>query len=321
MVLLLACSGFFSACETSLLSISRIQLKRMRDEFPKRFERIQFLLNRPTALVATIMIGNEFANVLMSALMADFYDRHFDSVATVTMVNLCTILPLIIIFGEITPRILAIKANMTTANFVLPVVWIAYKVTLPIRFFIELIVNNVIKMLPFRHGEIKPLPEEDFLLMIEDSKSKGAIHAKEKELIENVFELDDDTASDLLKPLNSITTVYADEKVSSLLPVIRSHYTPRIPVLGNTPNHVVGVIHIKDVLGHANREILEVKAKHLMREPMVVPPSISVEVLFKRMRQFRNHLAIVAKDGDAENALGVITMEDVLNQLFGELWK
>lgn len=257
----------------------------------------------------------------MASIMTSFYDKHFDNWAQVTIVNLCTVLPLIVIFGEITPRVFALRANLKTANFVLPVVWLAYRITLPIRTVIESLVNIVLRMLPIDRKGAEAFKEEDFLLMLEDSKSRGAIQAKEQELIENVFELDDETAKDLMRPLDSVTTVHKEEKVSTIVPIIKSTYMPRIPVMGSSPKHVVGILHIKDVIGHAHREIMDIKAKHLMKDPLVVDPDLNIEVLFKRMRQFRNHLAIVAPDENAKQAIGVVTMEDVLNQVFGELWQ
>ncbi len=315
--LLLLCSGIFSSSETAFFSLNKIQLTEIRDKFPRQYAWISHLLERPTSLVATLMIGNEMANVLLANILATFYNRQFDSWLTITVVNLCTALPLIIIFGEITPRVFAAKANVRASRYLAPLVWLLYWFSWPLRIIIELLVNSLSRLLGIKHQSMGKISEDDFLNVVEDSKSKGAIGESEQELIENVFELDDDKSSDIATPMKDYFTVQKDEFIHDLIPNILAEGFRRTPVVGDFPNEVVGVLYTKDLLTHAHREEEEIRVSHLMKDPVFVDPNMPVENLFKRLRQLRIHIAFVSSDERTVD--GVVTMKTILEQIFGEL--
>ncbi len=262
------------------------------------------------------MIGNECANVFLSNVLATYYNKHFDSWLTITIINLCTALPLIII-AEITPRIFAAKANIRASRFLAPLVWLLYWISAPLRIFIELVVNSLSKLLGVKHSEMSEISEDDFLNVVEDSKSKGAIGESEQELIENVFELDDDHASEIAVPVKEYFTIHKEDFIHDLIPKILGHGYRRIPVIGDFPNEVVGVLYTKDLLTYAHRDEEEIAVSHLMRDPVFVDPSMPVENLFKRLRQLRIHIAFLSKD--EKTVEGVVTMSTILEQIFGEL--
>jgi putative hemolysin len=132
--LLLSISALFSLAETSFFSLSKVNLKELETKSPLVFARIKHMLDHPSRLVATALIGNECANVLISNILAQFYNRHFDSWTLITAVNLFTVLPMIVIFGEITPKVIAAQKSVAMAKFTSPFVWISYKLFFPLRF-------------------------------------------------------------------------------------------------------------------------------------------------------------------------------------------
>lgn len=315
--LLLACSATFSSTETSFFSLGRVHLKELEAKHPRQYAGIRFLLERPASLVATLMIGNEAANVVISNILAAYFNSRFDSWVTITLINVSVALPLIIIFGEVTPRIFAAKFNTTFARFLYPIVWVAYRVTFPVRILIEGFVNGASKLLGMKPVAAQPVSEEEFLHALEDSKSKGAIGDSEKELIENVFDLDDEQVREVATPIKSFLTVHKDDKIRDIIPAVIEKEELRIPVIGDFPNEVVGVLYMKDMLTLAHREEDDVRVSHLMKEPIFVEPGMSVDVLFKRLRQLKTHIAFVAPDN--RTVSGVVTMDDILEEIFGEL--
>ena len=316
---LLFCSSIFSSSETSFLSLNRIQLRELEESSPRRYQKIRFLLDRPTSLIVTIMIGNECANVIISHVLASYYHSMFDSWPKMILLNICTAVPLIVIFGEITPRIIAAKANIGTAKLLVPLVWLFYRISLPIRIFIEIFVNSISRWLGIPQSKIGKINEEDFLYVVEDSKSKGAIGDSEKELIHNVFELDDDTALEISTPLKDFLCFHVDDDIEVIIPQVKESKLARIPIIGDFPNQIIGVLYTKDLLVHAHRTDERLKAKNLMKEPMFVQENVAVEALFKRMRQQRIHIVFVNTENNT--TVGVITMDDVLDQIFGEIWQ
>lgn len=319
MFLVILCA-FFSGTETALFSLSRFQLRQLRQTNIERFNRVRFLLDRPAALVATALLGNELASVLLSHLTARFYDGLALKTWQVTVVNLLTVVPVMLVFGEITPKVIGAKANITVLNLFLPLFWWFYRLSFPLRFLIEHSVNLLTK--PIRRRQVpkdEQVKEEDIRALLDEGKKKGAIQGVEQDIIENLFDIDDDKVSDLATPLSKCMIVHQDDSPKTVIDRLKREFFARIPVVGDHPDRVVGVLYAKDLLNYINRDEQEMRVRALMKDPLVVEPGMKAEVLFRRFRQLKRHIAVIEdKQG---RTLGVITMEDLLEQMFGELWE
>lgn len=312
-------AAFFSASETAFFSLSRFQLRQLKQKNPDRFEKIRYLLDRPAALVATVLLGNELTNVLISSIFASYYESLNLSPLWITALNLITVMPIIMIFGEITPKVMGAKANLAVANLFLPPLWIFYRVSFPVRFFlentVELLTRPIRRQQPKREDNIK---EEDIRILLEDGKKKGAIHSIEQDIIENLFEIDDDKVIELATPLRDCLVVRQDDSPKMVIERLNRDFYARIPVRGDQPDQIIGILYAKDLLNYITRDEQEMKIRSLMKEPLFVDSNMKAEVLFRRFRQLKRHIAIV-KDKSGK-AVAVITMEDILEQMFGELW-
>lgn len=317
---LLSVAAFFSASETALFSLSRFQLRQLKQKSPEKFARVKHLLDRPAALVATVLLGNELANVLTSHLLANFYEGLRLSSFQVTAINLVTVLPMIMLFGEITPKVLAAKANLAFTHSLLTPLWWFYKGSFPVRFVLENFVNFLSRGFRKRasvgEGQIR---EDDILQLLEEGKKKGAIHSVEQDIIENLFEIDDDGVLELATPLGECLTTHVDDSPKAVIEKLNKNFHSRIPVRGEKPGEIVGILYAKDLLNYINRDDQEMKVRHLMKEPLFVPAHMKVEVVFRRLRQMKKHIAVV--EDRAGRAIAVVTMEDILEQMFGELWE
>lgn len=319
LAVLICVSGFFSAAETSFFGLSKLGLKDLETRSPRAAKRIRHLLEKPTRLVATCLIGNECANVLISNVTANYYAKHLDSWTTITAVNLLTVVPLIVIVGEITPKVIAARQPQAIARATAAPTWFFFRLFMPVRLLIEFSVNSFTRLFGIKHRDIEDIDEEDFLEMLEDSRHSGAIGESEKELIENIFELDDDKAQDISEPLDRYLCVHRDSFVQDLLQKIREQEAYRIPVIGDFPNQVVGVLYTKDLLQHAHRPDEQTRVQQLMKEPLFIEPTAPLEKVFRRMRQLRVHIAFLATEDRA--VVGVVRMEDILDHIFGEIWE
>lgn len=319
-IFLVLVAGFFSASETALFSLTRFHLRQLKQRSQERFERVKYLLDRPTALVATVLLGNELTNVFISNLIANYYDDLSLSPTYVTIFNLLTVMPVIMIFGEITPKVIGAKANLALMPLLLPPLWWFYRISFPLRFILENIVNLITRPIRKRSGKSsEQIKEEDIKMLLEDGKKKGAIRSKEQDMIQNVFEIDDDAVAELATPLKDCLVVHQDDSPKSVIEKLNNNFFARIPVRGDRFDQILGIVYAKDLLNYINRHEQEMKVRHLMKEPLFVDSNMKVEVLFRRLRQMKKHIAIVEdKQG---KVLGVVTMEDILDQLFGELWE
>lgn len=317
---LLAISAFFSGTETALFSLSRFQLRQLRQEHADRFERVRFLLDRPAALVATALLGNELANVLLSHLTTRFYESLALRAWQVTLVNLATVIPITLVLGEITPKVIGAKANISFLSVCLSPFWWFYRLSFPLRFLLEHTVNLLTRPLRRRAPKKEEMvKEEDIRLLLDEGKKKGAIHSMEQDIIENLFEIDDDKVIELATPLRDCMTVNLEDTPKAVIERLKRRFHARIPVLGDAADQVVGILYAKDLLNYINRDEQEMCVRDLMKDPLTVDPGMKAEVLFRRFRQLKRHIAVIEDRGG--RCLGVITMEDLLEQMFGELWE
>jgi putative hemolysin len=321
LIALLVFAAYFSAAETALFSLSRIQLRQLKQKAPKAFENARYFLDRPAGFVATVLLGNELSNLLISSLMASYFSQFNLSPFYLTVVNLITVMPLIMIFAEITPKVLGVKANVTFAQHFQGPLWLFYRLSFPIRFFLEGMVNLITR--PFlRKIRMKSDPqigEADVLSMLEEGKKKGAIHNIEHDIIENLFEIDDERVMDMMTPLTECFTVGPDELLSTVVTKLKIDFWPRIPVFDPIEKSIVGILYAKDLLKHLRSEDGVMRVKEVMKEPLVIEPFMKGEALFKRLRQMKRHIAVVVDNKD--RPLGIVTMEDLLEQIFGDLWR
>jgi putative hemolysin len=319
-VVLVAICAFFSGTETALFSLSRFQLRQLKQANQIRFDRVRFLLDRPAALVATALLGNELANVLLSFLTARFYESVTRRAWMVTLANLVTVMPIMLVFGEITPKVIGAKANLAFLAVCLEPFWWFYRLSFPLRFLIENAVNLLTRPLRRRVAvKEEAVNEEDIRMLLDEGKKKGVIHSVEQDMIENIFDIDDDKIYDLATPLRDCMTVHQDDSPKDVIERLKRRFYARIPVIGERPDQVVGILYAKDLLNYINRDDQEMRARDLMKDPLVIEPQMKPEVLFRRFRQLKRHIGVIqSRDG---RALAVITMEDLLEQMFGELWE
>lgn len=319
-LILLAMSAFFSGTETALFSLSRFQLRQLRQDHAVRFQRVRFLLDRPAALVATALLGNELANVLLSHLTTRYWEGHQLRAWQVTAVNLVTVIPITLVFGEITPKVMGAKANLQFLSGCLSPFWWFYRVSFPLRFVLEHTVNFLTRPLRRRQPEKEEVvKEEDIRMLLDEGKKKGAIHSVEQDIIENLFEIDDDKVIELATPLRECMTVSQEDTPKAVIERLKRRFHARIPVLGENAEQVVGILYAKDLLNYINRDEQEMTVRDLMKDPLVVDPGMKAEVLFRRFRQMKRHIAVI--EDRSGRCVGVITMEDLLEQMFGELWE
>ncbi|MGE3263469.1 MAG: hemolysin family protein [Bacteriovoracia bacterium] len=319
-VFLITLCAFFSASETAFFSLSRFQLRQLKQKNPDVFSRIRHLLDHPSAFVATVLLGNELTNVFISNLLASFYQRQQFTPFWITVVNLVTVMPIILIFGEITPKVIGAKANTTVATLFITPFWWFYRAAFPVRFFLEHAVEFLTRRLRKRHPKNdEPINEDDIRTLLEDGKRKGAIHSVEQDIIENLFEIDDDKVIDLATPLQECFTVLQDDSPKRVIDKLGKNFYARIPVIGEEKSKVVGILYAKDLLNYISRDEQEMTVRDLMKEPLTVEPQMKAETLFRRFRQLKRHIAVI--ENKAGISIAVITMEDILEQMFGELWE
>lgn len=324
---LLACSAYLSSTEVALFSLSRFQLRSLKEQFSKTHRKVKRLLGDPSGVLITILVLNEIVNISFSALVASHVSRSTELETwrlpgippwmMHTFFGVIIATPLLLIVGEITPKVIAARGNRIVALLNTSLMGVLYDVLKPIRFAL----TSLIHAFRVRSGAAKDsvLKESDFMMMVEEGHREGAIEASELELIKNVFELDDTSIADLYTPMSEVTTLSATLSVRDAISAFRTFRYSRIPVMGAQRGQVIGILYTKDLLhSRLEKDVSTEPIANFVRKPLIVSPEMRLNSLFRKFKQQRLHMAIVKREDGP--VLGVITMSDVLNALFEDLF-
>ncbi|KFB68388.1 hemolysin family protein [Candidatus Accumulibacter vicinus] len=317
-VILLGFSGFFSSTETSLFSLSSFQLDQMRAAKNPRIELIERLRSEPRRLIVTILIGNEFVNVSASVISAAMVIHLFG--AENEMINLLVMVPILLLFGEITPKVLAIRNNVAFANFECrPIALVASLIT-PLREVIRYIADFFITLIVGKQRSQGNLVTEDMIrTLVHDAVGEGALDSQEAQYIEKIFDFGNKTLRDLMRPRSDIQFLSADLPVAELLAQIKATRQSRYPVYKGRRDAILGILYARDLLGVdlARLERDPQGFRKLLRQPHFFPESKPAVELFHTFRQRKLSFALVVDEYGG--VTGLVTMEDLLECVFGEI--
>ncbi|MFH1874249.1 MAG: hemolysin family protein [Pseudomonadota bacterium] len=321
-IILLVCSAFFSLSETALFSLSRVQVHKFRHSKSHAAQTVVQCLRKPRDWLATILIGNELANVLISIIGAAIVNHYFKaSVQTQTLVAIAVITPVVLVLGEIIPKNLAMRFSLKLATAVIIPLSLFHQLVKPFRFVLRKIADGIVIVLGGSSEKLPPMVmEEEFRHLVDLGKKEGVIVEEERKMIHNVFEFSDKTVLTIMTPFDQIFTISSDIEHEALLNEIRLTQFSRIPVYEGHRNNIIGILHMRDLFGfHRQRQAGHAQnLRSILRKPLFVKPDTQLEKLLENFQQERNLMAIVQDQGQV---LGLVTMDDLLEEIFGEMEK
>jgi CBS domain containing-hemolysin-like protein len=318
-----------SASEVAIFSLSRLQLRFLKENFRSAYDRIRFLLNDPSGVLITILVTNEIVNVLLSVYVTQFVQSmHITNSflglsAWVLELILATLITafLILFFCEISPKVIANKMNRLVAPLTVRFLYFFYRRLFFVRMFFRFLLKLLhVYKVSDKSQNTKNLvfQEADLLYLAAKAEKEGTIGLDEGHLIRKVFALDDIFVSSVMHEFNSEVALSADQTLQDAYVLIKVHKMPRIPVLSYDRSEVLGILYTKDLLNippeYASQPVL-----NFVRKPFFVEASMQLSALFRQFKSRKTHIAIVnAVNGQAK---GYITMEDILNCLFVNLFE
>lgn len=316
LVLLVIGSGFFSASETALTSLSRIRLRNMVDEKVKHADKIQKLLDNPSKLLSTILVGNNLVNngasALTTALAIQLFDGNAGSGAGVATAIITVV---ILIFGEITPKTIAAQKSEKVALCVVNVIAFCDWLFTPVVAVLNVVTGAFARLVGCDAKKDRPtITEAELRTILNVSHEEGVLEKEERTMIDNVFNFGDFKAKDAMTPRTDIMAVSTEATYEEFCAVVREERFSRIPVYEEDLDNIVGVLYVKDVfLGGAEG----FTPKKYMREPFFTYESKSLAELFAQMRADRLAISIVLDEYGG--TAGLITMEDLVEEIVGEI--
>ena len=318
LVVLILLSGFFSASETALTSFKTIDLEDVEKTSKKTAHLLKKWLKSPNEILTGMLLGNNIVNILASSIAtAIAINRMGNSPRSLAIVTgVMTIL--ILIFGEITPKIMA-KNNSK---------WFSKLVMGPMYYF-GLLMKPIVKILMWTSiligrilgVEVKSenlmFTEEDLISFVNVGEAEGIIEEEEKEMIHSIVGLGETNAKEIMTPRTSMFAVEGNKTLNDIwIEMIEVGFS-RIPVYEETIDNIIGVLYTKDVLNYLKEHSTETKVKDLVREAYFVPETKSIIEILKEFKSKKVHIAIVLDEYGGIG--GVVTIEDLLEEIVGEI--
>ncbi len=317
--LFLLLAAMFAAAEAALFSLSRTQLESLRETRPAVYRRIRDLINSPEVLLSTVIVGNEFLNILIGTFVATIIGAQFSHLDTkfTILISVLTSSSLLLTFSEVLPKIIAFRMPLIVASvLVYPMSW-AHTLLTPIRKVFLGISSGILKLAGVRTTATQAVTEKDFLTLVEAGAESGSLDRDEKEMIINVFNFSDITVSSIMTPWSRVFHLHDDLSVEDLLARVKQGGFSRVPLLSRLNNEVIGILYAKELL----KLLLspEPTRKADIIDKAVFPPYIvsthkKISKLFREFKQKKVHFALVVDEYGRH--LGAVTLEDVLNALF-----
>lgn len=332
-LILIFLNAFFAATEIAVISINEKKVRALAEEGDKKAAKMLKIIEEPTRFLSTIQIGITLAGFLGSAFAADNFaegfsakiiktfsisEKYTSTVNTVSVVLITIILSYFtLILGELVPKRIAMKHKEKLANGVCGIISFLAAALRPIIWFLTVSTNAVLRLIGIDPREKdEPVSEEDIVLMLDAGADEGSLNENDIEYIKNVFKLDTLTAENVMTSRKSIVSVSLDSTDKEIMEIIDEEGYSRIPVFDDDIDHIVGILHTRDYL--IKRTEPDFDLKSMLHQPEYVPETVSLDSLFKDMQKTHTHMVIVVNEY-GETA-GIVTMEDILEELVGEIW-
>ena len=312
MAVCLAMSAYFSATETAFSSLNKTRLKVLADNGNKRAALALKLAENYDRLISTILIGNNIVNITIASVgTLLFVELYGDVGATISTVVVTLV---VLLFGEITPKSIAKDAPERFAMFSAPFIRLWIWALTPLNFLFtqcKKLISRFIKT----DGNAK-MSHEELLLFMEDVEQDGGIDENEGELLRNALEFGDLTAAEILTHRIELEAVDIHESHEEIAKAFTQSRFSRLLVYRDTIDQVVGVLHQKDF--YINGKMTDQPISQIMTEPLFVYQHTKIRDILKTLQHQKSHIAVVVDDFGG--TLGIVTMEDILEELVGEIW-
>ncbi len=314
--ILVSLSAFFSASEMALSSINKVRIKTMAENGDKRAAKVLDLTERFDRTLSVILIGNNIVNIAASSILTVFATSLFGAGGVAIATAIATVV--ILVFGEITPKCIAKEKSEALALVVSPALSLLITLLYPLALiFVKL--QGLISRLAGADKSQPMVTEQELMNIIETSEEEGVIDEQRSELMQSALTFDDTTVQEVLTPrvdLTAINIAYPPEKVREI--VLTERFS-RIPVFEKNLDNIIGILHTRDYL----EAMLEKGAPPenittLLAKPLYVHKTQRIASLLNDFRRERVHIAIVTDDFGG--TMGIVSMEDVLEELVGEIW-
>lgn len=332
LAILIFLNAYFAASEISYISLNDAKIEKQAKEGNKKAKQIKKMLKTPSKFLATIQIGITLAGFLSSAFASDAFAEKLAPILyqvmpflslgvwkAISIILITIILSFFtLVFGELVPKRLAMKHYEKIAFGTIGVIRAISIVTSPFVKLLTNVTNGISKLFGVEENEEELVTEEEIKMMVDQGEEKGTIKEEERELINNVFEFNDITVSEIMRHRKDIFAVDINISKEELLEEIseEEYRYSRIPVYDETIDEIKGILYVKDVLKNINKKTF--KVKNVIKDAYFISQNRLINEVFKEMQKNKTQIAIIIDEYGG--TAGLITMEDILEELVGDIY-
>lgn len=312
---LLLLSSFFSASETAYFSLTQAQVRSMtRNKIPGS-DLVRHLKSHPQDLLSTILIGNNLVNLFTASYATVVATNYFESAAIGIATGVTTVF--ILIFGEIIPKSIAYSKNESIARFASRPLWLLRWVFSPLIWGLRLIHKALFRL--FKIREDARVTEEEIRTVARLGVEHGTIDYREHEMLERVFRFDDTSVREVMTPLYRVILLNGNVPVEQIAHFVSHDGHSRYPVYEGDEGNIVGYIHINDMMKALHSDDRDRPVGTFAQKIVSVKETTSIERVFRRLNRDHSHIALVRSKGATRSVIGIVTMEDIVEELVGEI--
>lgn len=332
LLILILLNAFFAASEIAFISLNDAKIEKQAKEGNKKAKQIEKMLKEPSKFLSTIQIGITLAGFLSSAFASDAFAERLAPILynvmpfislgiwkSISIILITIILSFFtIVFGELVPKRLAMKHYEKISFATIGVIRIISVITAPFVKLLTVITNAISKIFGVGENEEESVTEEEIKMMVDQGEEKGTIQEEEKELINKVFEFNDITVSEVMRHRKDIFAVDINISGDELMHELskEEYRYSRIPVYDETIDEIKGVLYVKDILKNIGKKSF--KVKNIVKDAYFVSQTRLINEVFKELQKNKKQIAIIVDEYGG--TAGLITMEDIIEELFGEIY-
>lgn len=316
LVVLLLSSGFFSASETSLMSLSKIRIRYMEDEGVKGAKLVSSLIEKSSDLLSSILVGNNIVNIAATSVSTSLFISIFGDGGVAIATAVMTVL--VLIFGEITPKTIAANSPEKIAVAVSKPISVIMKITKPIVWVFNLLTGIIFKIMGIENDGVKPfITEEELKAMVNVSHEEGVLEMEEREIINNVFQFGDMQAKEAMIQRLDMVAIDIEDSYDEIIELFKSEKLSRLPVYQESIDDIVGILNIKDIIFLSDEEIENFDIKDYVREAFFTYEFKKITQLLEEMKKEKTQMAIVVDEYGG--TAGLLTIEDLVEVIVGDI--
>ena len=312
MVALVIMSAYCSATETAFSSLNKTKLKTLAEKGDRKAALACRLSDNYDKLISTILIGNNIVNIALASIGTVFFTIHYGDVgATISTVVITVV---VLIFGEVTPKSVAKEMPEKFAMFSAPALNLLILLLTPVSFLFSLW-KKILKKL-FKLESASKMSQEELLMLVEEVQQDGSIDESEGNLLRNAIEFSEQEAEDILTHRVDVVAVDVNTSKEEIAQIFYETKFSRIPVYEESIDNIIGIVHQKDL--YTGTGITQLDLRDIITPAVFVMKNEKISPLLRQLQRVKSHVAVVLDEYGG--TYGIVTMEDILEELVGEIW-